>query len=62
LENNLNRDADRWGAYEYDKLEDVISFDVQPLELDYFQEYLTIELTELIPTKAYVMISWEKRA
>lgn len=56
----INRDADQWGAYEYDKLQDVISFEVQPLELDYLQEYLTIEFTEFTPTKAYVMISWEK--
>jgi len=56
----INRDADQWGAYEYDKSKDVISFDVQPLELNYLQEYLTIEFTEFTPTKAYVMISWEK--
>lgn len=58
----INRDAEQWGAYAYDKLKDVISFKVQPMQLDHMVEHLTIEFTEFTPTSAFVEIAWETTA
>lgn len=55
----LNRDDKQWGAYEYDEKKDVISFMVQPLKLDYYQEQMEIEFDEFTPNSAFVFIKWE---
>lgn len=55
----LNRDDKQWGAYDYDEKKDVISFMVQPLKLDYYQEQMEIEFDEFTPNSAFVFIKWE---
>lgn len=58
----LNNDSEQWGAYEYNSVQDALSFEVQPIELDHNVNEMTIAFEEFTPTSTYVVISWETTA
>lgn len=55
----FNRDDKQWGAYGYDITKDVIRFNVQPIQPQYFVEQMVIEFEEFTPTTTYLAIKWE---
>lgn len=58
----LNRDAEQWGAYEYDPIQDALSFEVQPMDLDHNVNQMTISFEDFTPNSAYLVIAWESTA
>lgn len=55
----LNKDANLWGAYDYNEANDVVRFTVKSQKLANAQEYFTIEFTDFSPSETNVAISWE---
>jgi hypothetical protein len=55
----LSKDANMWGAYEYNQANDVVRFTVKSQKLAQKQEHFTIEFTDFTPSEANVAISWE---
>jgi hypothetical protein len=55
----LSKDANMWGAYEYNAKNDVVRFTVKSQKLAKAQENFTIEFTDFTPSEASVAISWE---
>lgn len=55
----LNRDADQWGAYEYNEEEDALRFMVTPEMTDTTQEKMTFK-AEAEEAAVHVHFMWEK--
>ena len=55
----LNKVYEQWGAYKYDKGEDLIRFSVTP-EINDFNERLQFSFQYVSPYKTAVVFKWEK--
>jgi len=55
----FNKEADQWGAFEYNEAEDVLRIEVTPEE-GYFQEWLDYTVTKTSKNTAIVKLEWEK--
>lgn len=51
----FNKNADQWGAYDYDKAEDALRIQVKPKKLDQVQEQLAFD----VDNKGNVQFKWE---
>ncbi|MGA7616718.1 MAG: DUF2911 domain-containing protein [Thermoanaerobaculia bacterium] len=55
----FNKDADQWGAYDYDPAKDVLRVEVQPKQHD-FHERMTFAFPAVDDDSATVALAWEK--
>src|SRR4051794_27906711 len=56
----LSKNADGWGAYQYDEKEDLLRVAVQPQEAP-FTEFLIYGFDERVPSSATAFLQWEKK-
>ncbi|MBK6642461.1 MAG: DUF2911 domain-containing protein [Bacteroidetes bacterium] len=57
----LSKNASSWGSFFYNKEEDMVRFEVEPLTRD-FQEWLSYRFTDPKPGAVNVTMNWEKIA
>jgi tetratricopeptide (TPR) repeat protein len=58
----LNKNAEQWGAYDYDEKQDLLRFKVKPAKLDRKIETLTIQFADMVPETGLLQILWENTA
>jgi len=55
----LNKNNEQWGAYTYNKADDVLRFNVKTTQTSSFVETFSITLPEVTETSATLQLSWE---
>ena len=55
----VNKQTDRWGAYNYDAAKDIVRLDVDVIKLDKVIENFSMTFTDL-PNGANLVIGWDK--
>ncbi|RYZ92014.1 MAG: DUF2911 domain-containing protein [Sphingobacteriaceae bacterium] len=55
----LNKNAKQWGAYSYNEKEDLVRFNVKPVQLPAKIETLTIQFADVKQDDAVLQILWE---
>ncbi|WP_285057209.1 DUF2911 domain-containing protein [Pedobacter ginsengisoli] len=58
----INKGAKQWGAYEYKESDDVLRVKVKAAKLKDKVETFTIQLADVYPTSARLLLSWENTA
>lgn len=57
----LNKQGEQWGAFNYDKTQDVARVTVKPETADH-REWMTFEIPEMTTDTAKIVLRWEKIA
>ena len=55
----LNKQAQQWGAYEYDQSQDFLRFTVKPVTGAKKTESFTISVSDVLPTSAVLHLAWD---
>lgn len=58
----INKGAKQWGAYEYKESDDVLRVKVKAAKLKDKVETFTIQLADVYPTSARLLLTWENTA
>jgi hypothetical protein len=56
----LNKKVDQWGAYQYDSKDDLLRFQVKPVNLEEHIETFTIEFNEVHDDSAILNLVWDQ--